>query len=158
MYEPSPPAADDEGGLGALLVLLNGAADSFRTVQVTYRTWRHEQRLQEAFRAKVEKQKRRGVYFAAVHSGGAGPAETGETVRIWRDGQRVRPLTGGKGADGRQHVAIRKIAVRLNARRRQEMVIDLVGLSMQPHQIHPVDHAPYFMRQPAPHILAFKLK
>lgn len=94
MSELSFPTAGDEGGLGALLVLLHGAADSFRTVQVTYRTWRHEQRLLEAFRANAEKQQRRGVasniVASAVRRGDAGPSETGETVRIWRVGQRVR--------------------------------------------------------------------
>jgi hypothetical protein len=67
---------------------------------VTYRTWRHEQRLLEAFRANVEKQKRRGVTFGAVGRGDPGPAETGETVRIWREGQRVRQEHHGGLRDG----------------------------------------------------------
>jgi hypothetical protein len=82
-----------------LLALLNGAADSFRTVEVTYRTWRHEQRLREAFRAYVDKQKR-GVAFGAVGSGDPKPSETGETVRIWREGQRVRQEHHGGLRDG----------------------------------------------------------
>jgi hypothetical protein len=77
--------------LGALLVLLHGAADPFRTVQVTYRTWRHEQRLLEAFRADIEEQKRRGASVSSVtafrRSGDPAPAETEETVRVWRDGR-----------------------------------------------------------------------
>jgi hypothetical protein len=81
-------------------VLLNGAADSFRTVHVTYRTWRHEQRLREAFRADTDKQKRRGVTFSAVGRGDPGPTETGETVRIWREGQRVRQEHHGGLRDG----------------------------------------------------------
>lgn len=97
MSEPSYPTADDEGGIGALL---NGAAESFRTVAVTYRTWRHEQRLREAFRANADKQQRRGFTFGAVGSGGPGPAETGETVRIWREGQRVRQEHHGGLRDG----------------------------------------------------------
>jgi hypothetical protein len=102
MSEPSYPTADDEGGIGALLALLNGAADSFRTVAVTCRTWRHEQRLREAFRANAEKQQRRGVTFAAAAArrGDAGPAETRETVRIWREGQRARQEHHGGLRDG----------------------------------------------------------
>lgn len=97
MSEPSHPTADDERGIG---VLLNGAADSFRSVVVTYRTWRHEQRLLEAFRAHAEKQQRRGVTFGAVGRGDPGPSETGETIRVWREGQRVRQEHHGGWRDG----------------------------------------------------------
>lgn len=97
MSEASYPTADDKGGIGALL---NGAAESFRTVAVTYRTWRHEQRLLEAFRANSEKQKRRGVSFGAVAKGGPGASETQETVRIWREGQRARQEHHGGLRDG----------------------------------------------------------
>jgi hypothetical protein len=104
MSELSYPAAGDEGGLGALLVLLNGAADSFRTVEATYRTWRHEQRLREAFHSHHAEQRRRGgasnVVFAAVRRGDPGPAETEETVRICREGQRVRQEHHGGWRDG----------------------------------------------------------
>ena len=98
MSEASYPTADDGGEFGALL---NGAAESFRTVAVTYRTWRHEQRLLEAFRANSETQKRRGGFnFGAVARGGPGAAETHETVRIWREGQRVRQEHHGGLRDG----------------------------------------------------------
>lgn len=100
MSEVPRSTGSDERGLGALPVLLNGAADSFRMVHVTYRTWRHEQRLLEAFRANVDKQKRRGVTFGAVGRGDPGPSETGETVRIWREGQRVRQEYHGGLRDG----------------------------------------------------------
>jgi hypothetical protein len=102
MSEVPHHTGGDDGGLGALLVLLNGAADSFQTVHATYRVWRHEQRLREAFRAHVETQKRRGgVFFAAAPYGGdAGPAETEETIRIWRAGQRVRHEYHGGWRDG----------------------------------------------------------
>jgi hypothetical protein len=109
MSELSDPTAGDEGGLGALLMLLNGAADSFRTVQATYRTWRHEQRLREAFRIHHAEQVRRGVATSitasAVRSGDPGPAETEETVRVWREGQRVRQEHHGGGLDGSYGVA-----------------------------------------------------
>lgn len=102
MSEVPHHAAGDDGGLGALLALLSGAADSFRTVHVTYRIWRHEQRLQEAFHAHVEAQKRRGgMFFAAVpHGGDPGPAETKETIRIWRAGQQMRQEHHGGWRDG----------------------------------------------------------
>jgi hypothetical protein len=108
MAEVLHPVADDDGGLGALLGLLDGAADSFRTVQVTYRTWRHEQRLREAFHADIEEQKRRGAAISiasAVRAGDPGPAETTETIRIWREGQRVREERHGGRRDGYYGVA-----------------------------------------------------
>lgn len=102
MSEVPHHTGGDDGGLGTLLVLLNGAPDSFRTLQATYRTWRHEQRLREAFRAHVEAQKRRGgvTFAAALRGGGPGPAETEETIRIWREGQRVRQEHHGGWRDG----------------------------------------------------------
>jgi hypothetical protein len=102
MSEVPHSAGGDEGGLIALLVLLNSAAESFQTVHVTYRVWRHEQRLQEAFGAHVEAQKRRGgvVFAAAPHGGAPGPAETKETICIWRAGQQVRQEHHGGWRDG----------------------------------------------------------
>jgi hypothetical protein len=110
MSEVPHPTGGDEGcGLDALLVLLNGAADSFRTVQATYRTWRHEQRLHEAFRLHHAEQMRRGVatniVASAVHSGGPGPAEPQETMRIWREGQRARQEHHGGWRDGSYSIA-----------------------------------------------------
>jgi hypothetical protein len=108
MSEVPRSTAGNEGGLGALLGLLDGAADSFRTVQASYRTWRHEQRLREAFRADIEEQKRRGVAIStasAVRAGDPGPAETKETIRIWREGQRVREERHGGRRDGYYGVA-----------------------------------------------------
>ena len=103
------PATGDEAALGALLGLLHGADERFRTVHATYRTWRHEERLHEAFRANTEAQKRRGVSFAAVSavssSGEPAPPETEETVRIWRDGQRFREELHGGHRDGYYGVA-----------------------------------------------------
>jgi hypothetical protein len=99
-----------EVGLGALLVLLHGAADSFRTVQATYRTWRHEQRLLEAFRANTEERKRRGAFISSVSAvrrtdGEPEPPETEETMRIWRDGERIREEHHGGRRDGYYGVA-----------------------------------------------------
>jgi hypothetical protein len=94
--------------LGALLELLHGAADPFRTVQATYRTWRHAERLREALLADAEEQKRRGAHirtFSFVRSGDPGPPETEETVRIWRDGQRIREEHHGVQRDGNHSVA-----------------------------------------------------
>ena len=98
----------DEVELGALLALLHGTDDRFRTVQATYRTWRHEERLLEAFRADAEEQKRRGASISsisAVRIGDPEPPETEETVRIWRDGERFREEHHGGRRDGYYGVA-----------------------------------------------------
>jgi hypothetical protein len=99
----------DEVELGALLGLLHGADDRFRTVQATYRTWRHDERLREAFCADIEEQKRRGASISSVvafrRSGDTEPPETEETVRIWRDGQRFREERHGGRRDGYYGVA-----------------------------------------------------
>jgi hypothetical protein len=79
----------------------------FRTVQATYRTWRHAERLREAFLADAEEKKRRGAHirtFSFVRSGDPGPPETEETVRIWRDGQRIREEHHGGQRDGNYSV------------------------------------------------------
>ena len=105
---PEVPPTGDEVELGTLLALLHGSDDRFRTVQATYRTWRHEERLREAFRADAEEQKRRGASissFSAVLSGDPEPPETEETVRIWRDGQRFREEHHGGRRDGYYGVA-----------------------------------------------------
>ena len=110
MSEVPHRTTGDEAELGALLGLLHGAADPFRTVQATYRTWRHEERLREAFLADAEEQKRRGASiktFSFARSGDPEPQppETQETVRIWRDGQRVRQEHHGGRRDGHYGVA-----------------------------------------------------
>jgi hypothetical protein len=109
MSEVPHRTSGDEVELGTLLALLHGTDDRFQTVVATYRIWRHEQRLHEAFRANSEAQKRRGVSFAAVSavssSGEPAPAETEETVRIWRDGQRFREELHGGRRDGYYGVA-----------------------------------------------------
>lgn len=104
MSEVPHSTAGDEGGLGALLALLDGAADSFWTVQGIYRTWRHEQRRWEAFRSRHAEQVRRGVstniVASAARSSGPGPVETHETLRVWREGRRVRLEVHGGLRDG----------------------------------------------------------
>ena len=90
---PYPPGGD-AGGLDALL---NAAGESFRTVYVVYRTWRHDQRLREVLRARTGNQKRRGV--------STGSAETEETVRVWREGRRARQEHHGGPRDGSYAVA-----------------------------------------------------
>ncbi len=106
------PPTGDEVELGALLALLHGAADPFRTVQATYRTWRHDERASEAFLADVEERKRGGAHiktFSFVRSDRGDPEpqlpETEETVRIWRDGERVRQEHHGGHRDGHYGVA-----------------------------------------------------
>jgi hypothetical protein len=103
------PPTGDEVELGALLVLLHGADGPFRTVQATYRTWRHDERAGEAFRANTEEQKRRGASISSVRrfvgAGEPAPPETEETVRIWRDGERFREEHHGGHRDGYYGVA-----------------------------------------------------
>jgi hypothetical protein len=98
-----PP--DDEGELGELLRLLHDAADPFRTVEATYRTWRHQGRQREASLAYAEEQERRGASImtsrpVGMGSGDPGPSETEETLRIWRDGPRIREEHHGGRQDG----------------------------------------------------------
>ncbi len=98
----------DQGELGALLVLLHGADAPLRSVEATYRIWHHEQRLQEAFIADAEEQKRRGASISTVQIGGEGdpePLEREETVRIWRQGERFREEHHGGQRDGYYAVA-----------------------------------------------------
>jgi outer membrane lipoprotein-sorting protein len=77
-----PPSVDD---LGALLVLLHGADAAYRSVQATWRVWRHQERLNQAFRADAE--------------------EREETVRIWREDGRFREEHHGGPRDGYYAVA-----------------------------------------------------
>ncbi|VBA62461.1 hypothetical protein [Mycobacterium attenuatum] len=111
----SEETAGDEVELGALLALLSGAADSFRTVRATYRIWRHTQRSHDAQRAEVEERKRcgEGVSFVIARPVAGRedppppppPPETHETVRIWRDGPRLREEHHGGHQDGNYGVA-----------------------------------------------------
>ena len=108
MSEVPHRTTGDEVELGALLVLLHGADHPFRTVQATYRTWRHHERSREAFRADAEEYKRRGASISSarfVRSGDPEPPEAEETVRIWRDGQRLREERHGGRRDGYYGVA-----------------------------------------------------
>jgi hypothetical protein len=100
--EKSQPVSVDPAGLGALLVLLHGADAPVRTVQVTYRVWRHRERAHAAFIAAAEEQKRRGAsiqLFGASKAENA-PAEDEETVRIWRAGEFARVEHHGGQRDG----------------------------------------------------------
>jgi hypothetical protein len=77
MSEVPHDTTGDEVDLGALLGLLHGASDSFRTVRATYRTWRHAELSQEAFRADAEEQKRRGASIRVIHAVGSGEQRVG---------------------------------------------------------------------------------
>jgi hypothetical protein len=94
--------------LGELLALLHGAEYPFRTVHATYRTWRHEERLREAFLADIEEKKRRGASISsvrAVRTGEPAHPESEETMRVWREGERVRQEHHGGHRDGLYGVA-----------------------------------------------------
>ena len=97
-----PDASADAVELGALLVLLHGADARVDTVEVIYRIWRHRERAHAAFVADAEEQKRRGASITSYGLGRAEPepAESEETVRIWRAGERVRVEHHGGERDG----------------------------------------------------------
>jgi hypothetical protein len=104
--EPSVASAG-RAELGDLLVLLHGAEVPVSTIRVTYRVWRHQERLQAAFRADAEGLQRRGASIRRFSLGGVTPqpAEIEETVRIWRAGDRARVEYHGGPRDGYYAVA-----------------------------------------------------
>ena len=107
MSEVPHRTSGDEVELGTLLALLHGTDDRFQTVQATYRTWRHEQRLPEAFRPTRRAEASRRFVRRRLRRQWwrAGARETEETVRIWRDGQRFREELHGGRQDGYYGVA-----------------------------------------------------
>jgi hypothetical protein len=102
MTRSSDSARVDPAELGDLLVVLHGAEAPRDRVEVTYRVWRHQERLHAACIANAEEQKRRGasIRLFGVGKCGPGPAEVEETVRIWRDGERARVEHHGGPRDG----------------------------------------------------------
>lgn len=68
MTESSDYSLVDAAELGALLVALHGADESRDEVEVTYRVWRHRERLHAAFIADAEDQKRRGASWKGSFS------------------------------------------------------------------------------------------
>lgn len=107
MAEASRDGWEDRVELGALLALLHDAESAFGSVQVSWRVWRHEERLLDAFRADAEEQKRRGasISFQSIGSGAHELPETESTVRIWRDAERFREEHHGGRRDGAYAVA-----------------------------------------------------
>ena len=100
-------AGSSSGDLGALLVLLHNADSPGLTSQVTYRVWRHQDRLNAAFIADAEEQRGRGAATRTFQYGKerAEPVEVEETVRIWRDRDRTRIEHHGGPRDGSYAVA-----------------------------------------------------
>jgi hypothetical protein len=89
-----------------LLVLLHNAGLPATASEVTYRVWRHQERLHAAFLANAEQQQRRGAATRTFSYGEvAEPVEVEETVRIWRDGDRARVEHHGGPRDGYYAVA-----------------------------------------------------
>jgi hypothetical protein len=94
--------------LGALLVILHDADKWPLTVEATYRVWRHRVRVQEASVAQAEREKRRHGSVSVRYGTGRGepqPDEEVHTVRIWRDGEKVREERHGGQRDGYYAVA-----------------------------------------------------
>lgn len=108
MLGESHNASPGRGDLGELLVLLHGGdVPANTTIQVTYRVWRHQERLHAAFRANAEEQQRRGASMRtfSLGRGTPQPTELEETVQIWRDGNRARVEHHGGPRDGYYAVA-----------------------------------------------------
>ena len=97
--EPFETPNGDKGQLGSLLELLHRADSPFRSVEATYRIWRHEERASAAWRAGIDEERRRGASISTygVSDKSSGPVEREEVLRIWRPDDRVREL--GAGAD-----------------------------------------------------------
>ncbi|HEY1521358.1 MAG TPA: DUF4245 family protein [Solirubrobacteraceae bacterium] len=108
MPDLSQRSLDGPAELGALLVLLQGADVAFRSVAATWRVWRHEERLRQAFVADAEEQKRRGASISIGRAGGSAPEppENEEIVRIWREGDRFREEHDGGRRDGYYAVGV----------------------------------------------------
>ena len=102
MTGPSDSPRVDPADLEALLLVLHGADAPRGRVEVTYRVWRHQERLHAAFTANAQEQERRGASFTSfgVCESRPRPAEVEETVRIWRDGERARVEHHGGSQDG----------------------------------------------------------
>jgi hypothetical protein len=100
--DPLDTPSGDKRQLGSLLELLHRADAPFRSVEATYRIWRHEERASAAWRAGVEEEKRRGAAISTYGSSGSstGPVERGEVLRIWRADDRVREEHEGGPRDG----------------------------------------------------------
>lgn len=107
MTEVPPSAGDSGADLGALLVLLHDADAPCRSVQAAWRVWRHEERLNQAFRADAEEQRRQGASISTFSYGRGTPEpdEREETVRIWREDDRFREEHHGGPRDGYYAVA-----------------------------------------------------
>jgi hypothetical protein len=103
----SADGSNGSGVLGALLALLHGPEEPPRTIEATYRIWRHQPRLHGAFIANVERRKARGssATLYSTSDDKPEPDEVEETVRIWRDGPKVRVEQHGGTRDGYYAIA-----------------------------------------------------
>ncbi len=103
----SPQLAEGRAELGLLLALLHDAEHAFSCVHATWRVWRHEERLHQAFVADAEEQRERGasISIGSQRRDAGEPIESDETVRIWRDGDRFREEHSGGRRDGHYAVA-----------------------------------------------------
>jgi hypothetical protein len=106
MAARSAKQGDGAAELGELLVLLHDARSALRSVEATFGVWWHQPRVQAAFKAEAEAHSRHGgstsTGYGRVRSsrGDAEPDEREMTVRIWRDGGKVREEHHGGDRDG----------------------------------------------------------
>jgi hypothetical protein len=69
--------------LGDLLELMHGARNRFERVTCEYRTWRHDERLDAAFRADAERAGRSILTAYGPERDEPRPAEHEERIRLW---------------------------------------------------------------------------
>jgi hypothetical protein len=98
--DPSPATGAEHVGLGVLLGLLHDAdSRPARAIRATYRIWRHEGRLRDAFHADAEG---RHPGHATTRLRAAGPAnpqpeEREETIAFWQQDKRsASNITAGR--------------------------------------------------------------
>lgn len=107
----SEKQGDGAADRGGLLVLLHDASSAFRSVEASFGVWWHQARVHEALQAEAETRNRRGgstsIGYGRARSRREEPEpDEGEmTVRIWRDGGKVREEHHGGDRDGYYAVA-----------------------------------------------------
>ena len=105
--QPSGAVPDPGPPLRALIALLGEPAPRFQSVRVTYRVWRHEERLREARHADIEAARAGGGSITTYgrFGGDPQPSETEHSVDVWRQNDGFRYEIHGGQQDGLLGVA-----------------------------------------------------